>query len=436
MNNMIKKDIAISVENLSKLYRVGIKDKMHETIAATIADFARNPLKNYKKYRSLYRFDDVLDKNGNPIINEREDILWALKNVSFEVARGEILGIIGGNGAGKSTLLKVLSRVTHPTSGNIHINGRVGSLLEVGTGFHPELTGRENIFLNATILGMRKKEVEKKLDQIIDFAGVDKFLDTPVKRYSSGMRVRLAFSVAAHLEPEILIIDEVLAVGDAAFQQKCLDKMQDVGKGGRTVIFVSHNMPAVSALCTKGLVINNGQIAFEGATADAVDLYLSPSQDVSSDIAEREDRSGRGSIRMEDIWFENDKGKRLTDVRIDEAVSIKGTYRGAPLRSSLRFVFAINDYYEQRLLRFDTTVTGTHHRQWPQDGVAVCKLDAPLCLKPGSYKVSFAIYNNDELEDYMASALSFHVIEGDFYGSGKLPDAWPIFLLKHSWSVE
>lgn len=433
---MVKNNVAISVENVSKIYRIGLKDEMHETMAASIAAFVRNPLTNYRKYRSLYQFDDVLDKNGNPIVDERKDILWALKNISFEVQKGDVLGIIGGNGAGKSTLLKVLSRITHPTSGSIHINGRVGSLLEVGTGFHPELTGMENIYLNGTILGMRKKEVASKLDQIIDFAGVEKFINTPVKRYSSGMRVRLAFSVAAHLEPEILIIDEVLAVGDAEFQKKCLDKMQDVGKGGRTVLFVSHNMPAVSALCTKGIVINNGQIALQGSTSDAVDLYLSPTGDLSSDISLRKDRTGAGNILMEDLWFENDKGHRLTDVRIDEAVHIKGKYRGAPAGSSLRFVFAVYDHYEQRLLRFDTTVTGTQHKQWPQDGLITCKLDSPIGLKPGNYKMSFGIFNNNQLEDYITTALSFHVIEGDFYGTGKLPDAWPIFLMKHSWGVE
>ena len=267
---MKNNDIAIRVENISKCYRLGVKEEQADNFLATMGNFIKNPIKNYKKYRSLYHFDDFdpLGENNPP------DILWALKDVSFEVREGEIVGIIGVNGAGKSTLLKILSRITVPTGGRATIQGRVSSLLEVGTGFHPELTGRENVYLNGTILGMSKKEIDRKFDQIVDFSGIEKFIDTPVKRYSSGMKVRLAFAVAAHLEPEILIIDEVLAVGDASFQKKCMDKMKDVGQQGRTVIFVSHNMPAVTRLCPRTILLNGGIVQVDDSSHRVVSAYM------------------------------------------------------------------------------------------------------------------------------------------------------------------
>ena len=267
MNN---KNIAINVENISKCYRIGLKESMPDSFLATIGNFIRNPLKNYFTYRSLYNFDDLSpDQENSP-----SDVIWAAKNISFEVKKGEIVGIIGGNGAGKSTLLKILSKITVPTSGRVTIRGRISSLLEVGTGFHPELTGRENVYLNGTILGMRKKEIDRKFNEIVDFSGIEKFIDTPVKRYSSGMKVRLAFAVAAYLEPEILIIDEVLAVGDASFQKKCLDKMKDVGQHGRTVLFVSHNMPAVSRLCERAILLNGGRVQIDGPTHEVISNYM------------------------------------------------------------------------------------------------------------------------------------------------------------------
>ncbi|MCA9422956.1 MAG: ABC transporter ATP-binding protein, partial [Nitrospira sp.] len=252
----MKNDLAIKVENISKCYRIGLKENMHDSLGASILHFLKNPLHNYRKYRSLYQFDDLRPDQGD----NRPDVIWALRDVSFELKKGEVVGIIGINGAGKSTLLKILSKITVPTSGSVTIRGRISSLLEVGTGFHPELTGRENVYLNGTILGMRKKEIERKFDEIVDFSGVEKFIDTPVKRYSSGMKVRLAFAVAAHLEPEILVIDEVLAVGDARFQKKCLDKMKDVGQQGRTVLFVSHILPAVTRLCRRTILLNGGRV--------------------------------------------------------------------------------------------------------------------------------------------------------------------------------
>ena len=228
---------AIQVENLSKLYLIGRAQQKHDTLRDALAN-----VKPWPRIASIFRKDHSHRLNNSL----QDDLLWALKDVSFEVQPGEVVGIIGRNGAGKSTLLKILSRITEPTSGRAVLNGRVGSLLEVGTGFHPELTGRENIYLNGAILGMRRTEIEKKFDEIVAFSEIEKFLDTPVKRYSSGMYVRLAFAVAAHLEPEILLVDEVLAVGDAAFQKKCLGKMNDVARHGRTILFVSHNMGAIA----------------------------------------------------------------------------------------------------------------------------------------------------------------------------------------------
>ena len=256
-------DIAIRVENLGKAYRIGLAEERHETLMAAAVSFVRSPIKNFRDVRNLSRYEG----------SDGKDTVWALKDVSFEVKQGEAVGIIGRNGAGKSTLLKILSRITEPTLGQATVYGRVGSLLEVGTGFHPDLTGRENVYLNGTILGMKKREVDAKFDEIVEFSGVEKFIDTPVKRYSSGMRIRLAFSVAAHLEPEVLIIDEVLAVGDMSFQRKCLGKMREVAGAGRTVLFVSHNIGAISQLCSRGILLNGGCVEFDGDTDPAIECY-------------------------------------------------------------------------------------------------------------------------------------------------------------------
>ncbi len=263
----------IKVKNLSKKYRLGASQTPYSTLRESLMSAVKFPAKAFRKNGS---------SNG-------DNILWALKDVNFEVMPGEVVGIIGRNGAGKSTLLKVLSRITEPTGGKIELYGRVGSLLEVGTGFHPELSGRENIFLNGAILGMRQSEITRKFDEIVDFAEVEKFIDTPVKFYSSGMYTRLAFAVAANLEPEILIVDEVLAVGDAEFQKKCLGKMKDVSEHGRTVLFVSHNMSAVAQLCSKGIMLKNGQVQFKGLTPDVIEEYLSNSTKDSKYFVEDND---------------------------------------------------------------------------------------------------------------------------------------------------
>ncbi|MDI1323148.1 MAG: polysaccharide ABC transporter ATP-binding protein [Algoriphagus sp.] len=279
-------DIVIKVENLAKRYRLGHKDKKADTLAGQIANTLKSPWENFKRLRQLNRFGE-----------DDESVFWALKDITFEVKQGEVLGIIGKNGAGKSTLLKILSQISEPTSGRIEIHGRVASLLEVGTGFHPELSGRENIFMNGTLLGMTRKEIELKLEEIVDFSGVEKFIDTPVKFYSSGMKVRLGFSVAAHLEPEILIIDEVLAVGDYEFQKKCLGKMEDVAGNGRTVLFVSHNLQAVTSLTKKAIVLEKGGIIYSGDTSNGVTAYLNSERNEKLDF-ESSKKSGILKVKL------------------------------------------------------------------------------------------------------------------------------------------
>ena len=322
---MSSKETAIKLENISKLYRIGMKDEMQDSFARTIFDFIKSPLRNYRKYRSLYRFDDI-DPNSDSNSNANSsDIIWALKDVSFELKKGEVLGIIGRNGAGKSTLLKILSLITNPTSGQAKIRGRVSSLLEVGTGFHQELTGRENVYLNGTILGMKKKEVDKKFDKIVYFSGVEKFIDTPVKRYSSGMKMRLAFSVASFLEPEILIIDEVLSVGDAEFQKKCLNKMETVGQEGRTVLFVSHNLAAVSRLCSRTIWLDQGRIIADGPTKEIISQYLHTQLGVSA-ICEWSDITtapGSDIARLRAVRIKNEKGSISPVIDIREPFVIE-----------------------------------------------------------------------------------------------------------------
>ncbi len=324
---MSEDQAVIRVDDVSKIYRIGVQEQATDNLASALYGFIRRPLSNYRKYRSLYNFDDVLSGNGSALGQESEDILWALKNITFEVKRGELLGIIGRNGAGKSTLLKILSRITLPTKGCVTYQGRVSSLLEVGTGFHPELSGRDNVYLNGTILGMRKKEVDAKFDEIVEFSGVERFLDTPVKRYSSGMRVRLAFAVSAHLEPEILIIDEVLAVGDAVFQKKCMGKMQEVGNQGRTVIFVSHNMPSVTRMCSRVIMLDKGKIQYDGTPHEVVRAYLKGESDnISCREWDDEQRAPQGDVvRLRAVRLRNAQGEisEAFDIRYPIGVEIE-----------------------------------------------------------------------------------------------------------------
>jgi lipopolysaccharide transport system ATP-binding protein len=280
-------DRMVSVEHLSKRYRIGLKEQQPRTLREATRSVLSSP------------FRYLLEMSRPPT---EKETLWPLRDVSFEINRGDVVGIIGRNGAGKSTLLKILARITEPTSGRAVLNGRVGSLLEVGTGFHPDLTGRENVYLNGAVLGMKRQEIDRKFDEIVAFSEVEAFIDTPVKRYSSGMSVRLAFAVAAHLEPEILIIDEVLAVGDANFQRKCLGKMEDVSQLGRTILFVSHNMQAVRTLCTRGIVLDKGHVLVDSTAEEALNTYYQRLRtvkiDANTDIANPETRRGSGAVRF------------------------------------------------------------------------------------------------------------------------------------------
>jgi len=317
MNNTV-----IKVENLSKRYRIGAKEAGYRTFREAIIDAITAPVRNLSKLKKLTKFKD------NEVARDEDDTIWALNNVSFEVNKGDVLGVIGRNGAGKSTLLKIFSRITEPTTGFAEIHGRLSSLLEVGTGFHPELTGRENILLNGAILGMRKKEIEEKFDEIVKFSEIKKFLDTPVKRYSSGMYMRLAFSVAAHLEPEILLIDEVLAVGDVPFQKKCLGKMGDIAKGGRTVLFVSHNMQAIQKLCTRVIILHEGKMLMDGPPDKVVSKYLGEGMGLKDEEIWQNIDSAPGDnvVRLTAARVLDQNEKKCANFDVRDSVSVEVEY--------------------------------------------------------------------------------------------------------------
>ena len=431
---MNSKDIAIKVENISKVYRIGLKENINDSIGSAIFDFIKSPLTNYRKYRSLYKFDDI---NPNSDSNA-SDIIWALKDVSFEVERGEVLGIIGDNGAGKSTLLKILSRITFPTSGQAKILGKVASLLEVGTGFHQELTGRENVYLNGTILGMSKKEVDLKYDEIVKFSGIEKFIDTPVKRYSSGMRVRLAFSVAAHLEPEILIIDEVLAVGDAAFQKKCLDKMEDVRLGGRTVLFVSHNLTAIQSLCSKVIWLEDGKIFKKGEANKVISAYLQNNIQIREQIRfdEKTKRKGNGKIKFKKANLYDEDEKEITYVQTGKPLTI-GLEYVLQEKNDLPCVFQIvfKNMYRQSLFTCVTRASSKEVLRIRDNGEIQCRIPK-LSLLSGRYLCRINVKLNEELADYIEDAFKLDVIDGDFFGNGKLqPNDCGSLVIEHYWKI-
>lgn len=401
----------IRVENLSKQYRIGQYEAAYKTLRESIMNvFSR--------------------RDGN------RETIWALKDVSFQVNRGEVVGIIGRNGAGKSTLLKILCRVTEPTEGHAYINGRVGSLLEVGTGFHPELTGSENIFLNGAILGMRKAEIERKFDEIVAFAEIEKFIDTPVKRYSSGMYVRLAFAVAAHLEPEILLVDEVLAVGDVAFQKKCLGKMENISKQGRTVLFVSHNMAAINALCDRVIFLDEGKIMEIGRTADVIAEYLSSIQKFSEQsLRERMDRSGTGKARITNISLVSTDGETLEQLLSGYECMLTLEYESSESLARPVFKFTVYNSIGQALLHFDSSLINAWFHQLPAKGRVGCRFGG-LPLSRGTYRLNASIEDNGQLLDHVTGAYSFVVNDGDFYGTGRsITGLREICLVNQEWLV-
>ncbi|MBN1537182.1 MAG: ABC transporter ATP-binding protein [Anaerolineales bacterium] len=366
-------DLAIRVENLGKEYRIGTQVDSYPTLRDTLVEAVKWPVRMIRHgYTSTV------------------ETIWALRDISFDVKQGEVLGVIGRNGAGKSTLLKILSRVTEPSEGYAEIHGRVGSLLEVGTGFHPELTGRENIFLNGAILGMKREEIEKKFDEIVDFSGVEKFIDTPVKRYSSGMYLRLAFAVAAHMEPEILVVDEVLAVGDAEFQRKCLGKMSDVAQEGRTVLFVSHNMSAIQRLTNETIILEKGKMVLRAPSAQAVDYYLSSGFAQTGERTWQPDEIPANSAPFHPIALRvcNPQGKVVDTVRSTEPTSIAFEYQlDSPVNDLRVGIYLLNTHGDHIFTSFDTD----DQTQYEQYGarcagryISVCKIPEDF-LNEGRY---------------------------------------------------
>ncbi|HEX8269189.1 MAG TPA: ABC transporter ATP-binding protein [Flavobacterium sp.] len=402
-------ETVISVEGLSKAYQIGQIGT--GTISRDLERFWTTRVRG--KEDPFLKIGETNDRS----IKGKGDIVWSLQDINFDLKQGEAVGIIGKNGAGKSTLLKLLSRVTGPTSGEIKVKGRIASLLEVGTGFHPELSGRENIYLNGAILGMRRKEITQKLDEIIDFSGVERYVDTPVKRYSSGMYVRLAFAVAAHLESEILIVDEVLAVGDAEFQKKCLGKMGDISRGeGRTVLFVSHNMAAVQNLCVRGIVLKNGLITYDGEVESAIQDYLSESAQ-SMDLLQLKDRKGSGIVRLAEAKA---FGRSMTtQPQTGQPFSLQFSLNNPTqlLLSEIRFDLRIDDNMGQRIAWMSTSL---HETQSKAVANTISFTLARLNLNQGRYYVTTQIMVAGQVSDWVQNAFSFDVTEGDYYNSGKI----------------
>ncbi len=404
---------AIEFNNISKLYRLGLVS------TGTLAhDLKRWWTINVRRKEDPYlKIGETNDRSTKG----ESDYVWALKDIDFKVEQGDVVGIIGKNGAGKSTLLKLLSKVTAPTTGVIRAKGRIGSLLEVGTGFHPEMTGRENIYMNGAILGMTKAEIAKKLDEIVDFSGCERYIDTPVKRYSSGMMVRLGFAVAAHLDPEILVVDEVLAVGDAEFQKKAIGKMQDVSKGeGRTVLFVSHNMTAVKNLCHNGIVLNNGRIVFNGKINDVIDFYLNGQSERSKiKISEIQERQGNRSLLFKDIRFYGHDGHERESFRVGESVTIElsiGTDTRYETCKKSRVDIGINNNMGERIVWLSTYVFSDKIKL----NNGVLRFNIPhLNLQQGTYNVNLFSTVDDCVADWIQNVAKLQVEPFDYYNTGR-----------------
>lgn len=417
-------DIAIRVEGLSKQYRIGLRER-YKTLRDALSDALTAP------FRALANLRQSAD-GGQPPNN----FIWALKDVSFEIKRGEVVGIIGRNGAGKSTLLKILSRITEPTEGEARIRGRVGSLLEVGTGFSQELTGRENIYLNGAILGMRKSEIDRKFDEIVAFAEVERFIDTPVKHYSSGMYLRLAFAVAAHLEPEILLVDEVLAVGDAEFQKKCLGKMNDVAKQGRTVLFVSHSMPSITMLCNRALLLSSGVLVEDGEAGKVVSHYLASGLSHAQSVQWEtwQDAPGSELVRLRSVRVLNRGGEQAATFGMDEPIFIELTYW--VLRSGLETNVSYHLFNAQGILVYVSN--DFHDAEWlnvkKSAGVyrSVCEIPGGF-LNEGAYTVTVAaaLAANPIPEFFVREAAHFELVDaGPSEVRGRYTGSWTIGVLR------
>jgi lipopolysaccharide transport system ATP-binding protein len=411
---------AIEIQNISKMYRIGdISQQQGEvSIASAVRDMLVAP---YHRIRSLIT-------NQLPDFADRE--FWALKDVTFDVRQGEVMGIIGRNGAGKSTLLKILTRITAPTEGRATIRGRVGSLLEVGTGFHPELTGRENVFMNGTILGMRQHEIRAKFDEIVDFSGVGNFIDTPVKRYSSGMQVRLAFSVAAHLEPEVLLVDEVLSVGDAEFRRKCLGIMRDVTGRGRTVVIVSHSMVSIQNLCDRVVLLDNGRVTMIDSTDTVVSKYLSQAHSgftqAVSDLTNHPNRRGLAEPTLTQLRILNNQGEPTPIIPVGSPLNLEVSLDAKDrVYSNCLLAISIKNEQEQHIARFSTKLELNEGLTVKGKQVYRCTWDDCI-LGPGEYSIDLSLrseaFVHDKsslMLDQIPQALSFAVVASDIYNTGR-----------------
>jgi len=415
---------AIEIKGLAKRYTIGARQN-YDTMQEAFLSVAGAPLRKVLK---------MCGRRASQSDTEAGEF-WALQGVDLSIQQGEVVGIIGRNGAGKSTLLKVLAGITEPTRGHADIYGRVGSLLEVGTGFHQELSGRENIYMNGATLGMRHREIRRKFDEIVAFAEVEKFLDTPVKRYSSGMYMRLAFAVAAHLEPEILLVDEVLAVGDIAFQKKCLGKMEDVAHTGRTVVFVSHQMSAVQTLCSRVCWLDQGKVLEDGATRDVVRQYLQ-SYESQETVApdERQDRSGDGSVRITSLQVDPLDTDGI--IRTGSRLKLTMGYRSDRPLTNARAYMTVYDTGHVGITAFDSDAGGGLPETLPAEGKLICVTE-PIHITPGSCYLNVGILKGGAMADRLEYAITFDVEADAFFESGKVFERdWAVSVVQHRWAIE
>jgi len=416
-------DNAIEVNGLGKRYRLGAAVTKPNGRLQAVGEALKAP------FRYLIR---------NATKASEEETLWALRNVSVSVKRGEVVGIIGRNGAGKTTFLKILSRITDPTEGMARVYGRVGTLLAVGTGFHPELSGRDNVFLNGAIMGMKREEIRTRFDEIVAFAEVAKFIDTPVKYYSSGMYVRLAFAVAAHLEPEVLLVDEVLAVGDLAFQRKCLGKMNSVSDEGRTVLLVSHNMEAILGLCPRTVWIDQGGVAGDGPSREVVQQYTKESMErAAQPNLKDKTRQGEGVIEFTGFHLRDSQGRPIPHVLCGDPVDLVIDYRsisGQDLVNVTAWIWLL-DPLRKPLTCLWSMLTNQDFQRLPSEGRLVCRLPQ-VNLAPGSYMVDLAARVNMGKSEKLMEAAKLEVLPGDFFGTGRPITQTGQFLCNHSWSLE
>ena len=419
--------IAIKFENISKQYRLGLVST--RTIRHDLNRWWQVSVRG--KEDPYLKIGEVNDR----AIKGTSEYVWALRDINFEVEQGDVLGIIGKNGAGKSTLLKILSKVTTPTTGMIKARGRIASLLEIGTGFHPEMTGRENIYMNGAIMGMTKSEITRKLSEIVDFSGVERYLDTPVKRYSSGMTVRLGFAIAAHLDPEILVVDEVLAVGDAEFQKKAIGKMQDVSKGeGRTVLFVSHNMTSLLNLCTKGVLLENGTTVFSGTIYETVNTYLSTRIVKTDDILTRFAGKELPQAYCTDVYYEDEAGNKIENVLSGSKINIVIGYH-SDLNQQIIINAGIYNSVSDKILHFSTEYVGENPLNPPRKGKVIFSFER-FPLPEGVYSLNISLWSGKQRQDWLGDSVSLNVISADFYGSGKIPSATESkFLVDYKWRL-